>query len=155
MDALEGCGQEPTQEELAPLVWPLCRWWEDRDRIVLMYEYISTMDSPDGSFDWERGVCSRAVELWSEGREGSATLTEDRRDSSSQRWENRMGWNEFGRDKRQDGACSARCHRVPTITCDSPCLAICSHCNTQNRCWQVRCQECPDTPNTDGSGSSL
>ena len=64
-----------------------------------MYEYISTMDSPDGSFDWERGVCARAVELWSEGREGSATLTEDRRDSSSQRWENRMGWNEFGRDE--------------------------------------------------------
>ena len=70
---LEGHGQEPSQEELDKLAWPHSEWWQDRDRIVLLYEYLLCLP-PDGSYNWESGVTSRAVRLWSDGREGGCDI---------------------------------------------------------------------------------
>ena len=67
MDRLEGHGHKPTDEELACLKWPHTKWWNDRDRIVLLYEHILDLeDQPDGSFEWERAVADQALSLWSD-----------------------------------------------------------------------------------------
>ena len=76
------------------MAWPHCDWWQDRDRIVLLHEYI-LHDPPDGSFDWERGVCARVGRLWSDGRAGTCDKVMDGDDPYSPRFENRMGWRDF------------------------------------------------------------
>ena len=60
---LEGYGTPPSLEELKALPWPLCNWWEDRDRIVLLHEFIEAWP-PMGHRVWEQHVLERAVILW-------------------------------------------------------------------------------------------
>ena len=91
---LEGHGQEPSQEELASLAWPHCEWWQDRDRIVLLHEYL-LYDVPDGSYDWERKVCSQAASLWSDGRAGTHSVRGFRDPPTLVLVSHRMGWPEF------------------------------------------------------------
>ena len=45
-------------------------------RIVLLHEYILS-NPPDGSYEWEMGICCRAISLWSDGREGTADIHPD------------------------------------------------------------------------------
>ena len=98
---LEGHGQQPTDAELEHLSWPHNMWWSDRDRIVLLHEFISHWQ-PDGSFEWESLVTHHAADLWSAGRPGSTTLhrhgcngqpkiDEQAKDVA----EGRMCWDEF------------------------------------------------------------
>ena len=92
---LEGHGQEPSQEELASLAWPHCEWWQDRDRIVLLYEYLLSY-VPDGSYEWERGVCEHAMSLWSDGRAGTASILAEFTDQNSPMLAGgRMCWPDF------------------------------------------------------------
>jgi hypothetical protein len=41
---LEGLGAPPTEDELEHLIEPQRDWWNDRDRIVLLYEYVESQD---------------------------------------------------------------------------------------------------------------
>ena len=44
--------------------------WDDRDRIVLLHEYIVLApQQPDGSHYWEERIVLRAADLYAEGRE--------------------------------------------------------------------------------------
>ena len=61
---LRGHEQQPSSEENPSLPWPHCDWWQDRDRILLMTEYLD-FAPPDGTFEWERCVCHHAMSLWS------------------------------------------------------------------------------------------
>ena len=65
--------------------------WSDRDRIVLLHEYIVSTQ-PDGSYEWESRILDRAGDLWSEGREGSDLLCSERRVG-------RMSWVDFAHDE--------------------------------------------------------
>ena len=60
---LEGHGQPPSPEELAALPWPQREWWSDRDRIVLLHEYVGSWP-PMGHHFWEKEVLQRALTLW-------------------------------------------------------------------------------------------
>ena len=91
---LEGHGQSPTISDLSRLACPHCAWRQDRDRIVLLHEYI-LHSPPDGSFDWERGVCARVGRLWSDGRAGTCDTLMDGRGTYSPCFQNRMGWRDF------------------------------------------------------------
>ena len=67
--------------------------WSDRDRIVLLYEYIaSNYCQPDGSYEWESRVLYRAGDLWSEGREGSNWFNDERHAGG-------MNWADFAHDE--------------------------------------------------------
>ena len=74
--------------------------WDDRDRIVLLHEFILSA-APDGSYEWEMGICGRAACLWSEGREGEDNVHADGA------WvtvpekcrEGRMLWTDFAMDE--------------------------------------------------------
>ena len=41
---LEGLGAPPTEDELEHLIEPQRDWWNDRHRIVLLYEYVESQD---------------------------------------------------------------------------------------------------------------
>ena len=69
--ALQGHGRPPSSEELADFTGLHQEWWADRDRIVLLAQYIADFP-PDGSYHWELCVCLHALDLWCEGREGEA-----------------------------------------------------------------------------------
>ena len=56
--------QPPSEEELSGLEFPQRLWWSDRDRIVLLHEFI-LLFPPDGSYWWEEYVLRKARHLWS------------------------------------------------------------------------------------------
>ena len=58
------------EDPLGDLEYPNRYWAQDKDRIVLLHEYILDQP-PDGSYEWEHDVCWRAMLLWDGGREGS------------------------------------------------------------------------------------
>jgi len=71
---LDGHGRPPNDAELAPLEVLHRRWWDDRDRIVLLHMMLPLDEEyaePDGSYAWEMHACILAVALWSEGRSGT------------------------------------------------------------------------------------
>jgi len=88
LSRLRGHGRPPTTAELAHLRWPHSGWWDDRDRIVLLHEYILHFP-PDGSFQWERELLRQVCCLWSDGREGSVI---------DKPFKGRMHWLEFEGD---------------------------------------------------------
>jgi hypothetical protein len=77
---LDGLGQPPSLEERAKLKWPQHEWWADRDRIVLLCEYIRHLDDypppeveelggwphddPRRERGWIDCVDGRALRLW-------------------------------------------------------------------------------------------
>ena len=75
---LEGHGQPPTPDELVGLPWPQREWWNDRDRIVLLHEFVQAWP-PMGHHNWEFWVMSRAMCLWNAFRNSGtcARLWED------------------------------------------------------------------------------
>ena len=79
--------------------WPHNEWWQDRDRIVLLHEYISYY-APDGTFAWEVDTCSFAILLWSDGREGSSELHPNGvgKTSDDDIVYDRMGWSDFANE---------------------------------------------------------
>ena len=95
---LRGHEQQPSEEEFASLPWPHCNWWQDRDRIVLMTEYLD-FAPPDGSFEWERCVCHHAMSLWSDGRAGSSHIERQPDAETCMVAHNRMGWSDFCHDE--------------------------------------------------------
>ena len=79
MKRLEGHGSKPTADGVP---WPQREWWEDRDRIVLLHEYLLS-NPADGSFGWELAVGLHAANLWSDGRTGTCE-------------DGKMSWADFG-----------------------------------------------------------
>ena len=69
---LEGLGVPPTAEEKAKLPWPHREWWEDRDRIVLLCEFIRYMDTVPPHGGWRNDVPTRQDGGWLEQVEGRA-----------------------------------------------------------------------------------
>ena len=47
----------------ATLPWPQCFWWRDRDRIVLLHEFLEVWP-PMGHQGWEESIRDRVVLLW-------------------------------------------------------------------------------------------
>ena len=75
---LAGHGDPPQSTELAALPWPQREWWKDRDRIVLLHEFVEAWP-PMGHFMWETDVAERAQILWGacsgEGRFANGSLS--------------------------------------------------------------------------------
>jgi hypothetical protein len=69
---LEGLGTPPSAEEKAKLPWPQREWWEDRDRIVLLCEFIRYMDTVPPPGGWQNDVPTRQNGGWLEQVEGRA-----------------------------------------------------------------------------------
>ena len=69
---LEGLGMPPTTEEKAKLPWPHREWWEDRDRIVLLCEFIRYMDTVPPRDGWQKDAPTREDGGWLEQVEGRA-----------------------------------------------------------------------------------
>jgi hypothetical protein len=67
---LDKVGVAPTDEQLEGLVWPQRDWFEDQDRIMLLYHYILHENPPDGSIRWENAIACTAADLWDDGRGG-------------------------------------------------------------------------------------
>ena len=63
LNRLDGHGVPPSDEEYAALPWPPRDWWSDRDRIVLLHEFIQAWP-PMGHLSWEFHVMERAATLW-------------------------------------------------------------------------------------------
>ena len=69
---LDGLGNAPTADEKAALPWPHREWWQDRDRIVLLCEFIRYLDdvrdwqndAPKRQKDWMEQVEGHAARLW-------------------------------------------------------------------------------------------
>ena len=80
---------------MASVGWRVDRW-DDRDRIVLLHEYILS-DQPDGSYEWEMRISSRVALLWSEGREGTCEIHADGVDETASEdvRVGRMHWSDF------------------------------------------------------------
>jgi len=72
LERLEGVGVPPTAEEKAALPWPHREWWEDRDRIVLLCEFIRYMDTIPPPGGWQNDVPTRQDGGWLEQVEGHA-----------------------------------------------------------------------------------
>ena len=66
---LSGYGQAPDgtteggEAFDATLPWPQCFWWRDRDRIVLLHEFLEVWP-PMGHQGWEESIRDRVVLLW-------------------------------------------------------------------------------------------
>jgi len=73
---LEGHGQPPTPDELVELPWPQREWWNDRDRIVLLHEYVGSWP-PMGHTYWELHLHYRAMTLWNVWDHSQAQRTFD------------------------------------------------------------------------------
>lgn len=72
-ERLEGLGEPPTAAELEGLPWPQCQWWADRDRIVLLCEFIWDLDEypPEAlPIGWQRQPPSLRGEGYAYPREG-------------------------------------------------------------------------------------
>lgn len=70
---LEGLGTPPTPAERSTLLWPQREWWDDRDRIVLLYECIIDEEESwlrevegHGAPAFYQLVEERALALWLE-----------------------------------------------------------------------------------------
>ena len=73
LQRLEGLGvPPPTAEEKAKLPWPHREWWEDRDRIVLLCEFIRYMDTVPPPGGWQNDAPTRQNGGWLEQVEGRA-----------------------------------------------------------------------------------
>ena len=93
LSRLRGHGRPPTAAELAHLRWPHSGWWDDRDRIVLLHEYM-LHSPPDGSFQWEHELLRQVCCLWSEGRAPCS-----RRRAGDKALAGRMHWLDFADDE--------------------------------------------------------
>ena len=66
---LSGYGQAPDGRTEggeafdATLPWPQCFWWRDRDRIVLLHEFLEVWP-PMGHQGWEESIRDRVCLLW-------------------------------------------------------------------------------------------
>jgi hypothetical protein len=69
---LDGLGDPPTAHEKAALPWPHREWWEDRDRIVLLCEFIRYMDDVPPECGWQNDAPKRCDGGWLEQVEGRA-----------------------------------------------------------------------------------
>ena len=69
---LDGLGVPPTADKKAALPWPHRDWWEDRDRIVLLCEFIRYMDTIPPSCGWQDDDPKREEGGWLEQVEGHA-----------------------------------------------------------------------------------
>jgi hypothetical protein len=59
---LEGIGTPPAEDELELLVGPQRDWWDDRDKIVLLYEFVESLDeSFEEDFETLGGVRGNMV----------------------------------------------------------------------------------------------
>ena len=81
---LEKYGQPPDETEDgepvdASLPWPQRFWWRDRDRIVLLHEYLEAWP-PMGHTSWEECIKGRVALLWGTVREGVKDEWEDLHD---------------------------------------------------------------------------
>jgi len=65
---LEKHGEPPSSEEVAVLPRCMQEWWQDRDRIVLLHEYLEVWP-PMGHRLWEDTVFERACVLWQVAKE--------------------------------------------------------------------------------------
>ena len=72
LQRLQGLGAAPTPGEKAALPWPHREWWEDRDRIVLLCEFIRYMDTIPPPSGWQNDVPTRQDGGWMEQVEGHA-----------------------------------------------------------------------------------
>lgn len=58
--------EPPGSVELAGLQWPQRDWWQDRDRILFLNDFLSDW-RPTGHHVWEEHVLERAATLWGVG----------------------------------------------------------------------------------------
>ena len=64
-ERLDEHAQPPSDEELDGLKFPQRLWWSDRDRIVLLHEFLLA-EPPDGSYRWEEDVLAHSWHLWAD-----------------------------------------------------------------------------------------
>ena len=85
---LEGHGVQCSYLDEDIEAWPQCWWAKDKDRIVLLHEYILEFPA-DGTFEWEWTVCLLARILWDpmNGSGNGQNLDTDGQDNGLYTWD--------------------------------------------------------------------